>query len=172
MIAQLGAWLSRRRLSRELGALHAKVPDGKAKSSAILAAEADIWERHGDDEMAELTRDWAEAQERVERGEVEIWEVHSGWGDHISFMTSATIWRTQEGMVLPEDQKLVEVYAHLPPRFDGRPRFPRLGDQLWAAMKSGRTGVYEFRQIQPQDEPEDMLLASVWPLGYLEDVAV
>ncbi len=45
---------------------------------------------------------------------------------------------------------------------------PRVGDMLRSKLKSGRTGVFVFKTVEAQRDPDDMFFATVQACGYLD----
>lgn len=45
---------------------------------------------------------------------------------------------------------------------------PKVGDLLKSSMQSGKTGVFRFRSVEPQENPRDMFFGHVDFVGFLE----
>lgn len=82
------------------------------------------------------------------RADADLYQIGGGWGDRISW------W--------PENQ-LTHVSGHKTPK-------PQAGDVLICEMKSGKTGVWIFQNIDHCGDPPDMFFADVNPIGYSDEI--
>lgn len=73
------------------------------------------------------------------------------WGNHISWLPKP------QRRTLPR----YKVYGHM-----SRP--PEVNDLLEAPMESGRTGIFQFAEVQREKDPADMFFAVVKWVGYKE----
>lgn len=49
------------------------------------------------------------------------------------------------------------------------PTIPNRGDLFHQEMRSGKTGVFRFDNVERQSDPSDMFFADMAWVGYLED---
>lgn len=85
-------------------------------------------------------------KEPTPRTGAKLFTVGGGWGDAIQWMTwptRVTGWKTPQ---------------------------PVNGDILTCELKSGKTGVWIFSNVEPCGDPADMFFASVAPAGYADEV--
>lgn len=77
-----------------------------------------------------------------------IWDMrnHGGWGNSIGWMN----W---------ENRRLS---GHTTP-------LPKKGDELLAAMTSGKTGRFRFVSVEPCYDPSDMWFGTVEDIGYADE---
>lgn len=47
-------------------------------------------------------------------------------------------------------------------------RIPEVGDWLLCEMKSGRTGLYRFAEVEPCGDPHDMFFAEMEAVDYVD----
>ena len=83
----------------------------------------------------------------VSKREPDTFEIHTGWGDHISWLN------TEQFRVFDEDT-LFSVYGHLP--FN----FPEPGDLLEGAFDEGII-TFKFISVERKSGPIDMFVAKV-----------
>lgn len=85
-----------------------------------------------------------------------MYQIGGGWGNHVK-------WANLKEFETPRER--FSVYGH-------KQRIPQLGDCLTADMKSGKTAVFVFSEVERPGDPPDMFFGKVDFIGYSDEVNI